>query len=266
MARDIAQVQQVAARHQAVATIGSVIHPIVPFPLLPTMPTTTPLIPLSMPVPSGEQLESRAAGRRPEPGTGRGTDGLSSLQTGSRGGAQSADLARRWKAPTDDRNMQGPAFASVSAAHRPAPHSCNWWPESPRRPTPPKAPTRPDNPATGQSPPWHSLPLSAPILLPNPPTPMARQPASRCCLQPGHAGRAHHAKAVRRYLAEFLSDHRVVEIPRLLVDADPARHHPALSPGQVGGQIRQHLDARRLAPQGLDRKASQAAAGLVGPG
>ena len=50
--------------------------------------------------------------------------------------------------------------------------------------------------------------------------------------------------AVRRYLAEFLSDPRVVEIPRLRVVADPARHDPAHAAGAVGAQVRQHLDAR----------------------
>ena len=35
------------------------------------------------------------------------------------------------------------------------------------------------------------------------------------------------ARAVRRYLAEFLSDPRVIEIPRDRVEADPARDHPA---------------------------------------
>ncbi len=31
--------------------------------------------------------------------------------------------------------------------------------------------------------------------------------------------------AVRRYLAQFLADRRVVEIPRLIVDVDPAWNH-----------------------------------------
>jgi protoporphyrin/coproporphyrin ferrochelatase len=42
--------------------------------------------------------------------------------------------------------------------------------------------------------------------------------------------------ALRRYLAEFLSDPRVVEIPRIAVVADPARHHPAHAAGQVGAK------------------------------
>ena len=46
------------------------------------------------------------------------------------------------------------------------------------------------------------------------------------------------AAAVRRYLAQFLGDPRVVEIPAR-VAADPARHHAARAPGQVGGQVRQ---------------------------
>ena len=71
--------------------------------------------------------------------------------------------------------------------------------------------------------------------------------------------------AVRRYLAEFLSDPRVVEIPRLLWLADPARHHPAHAAGAVGAQVREHLDAGRLAAQGLDREAGAAARRLPRP-
>ena len=48
---------------------------------------------------------------------------------------------------------------------------------------------------------------------------------------------APEARAVRRYLAEFLSDPRVIEIPRLRVEADPARHHPANSAEKVGASL-----------------------------
>ena len=52
-------------------------------------------------------------------------------------------------------------------------------------------------------------------------------------------------RRVRRYLAQFLSDPRVVEIPRLLWwlilhGVDPA--HPA---GALGAQVREHLDAAK---------------------
>ena len=49
--------------------------------------------------------------------------------------------------------------------------------------------------------------------------------------------------AVRRYLAEFLSDPRVVEIPRGALAADPARRRPAHAAGAVGGEVRDDLDA-----------------------
>jgi ferrochelatase len=38
------------------------------------------------------------------------------------------------------------------------------------------------------------------------------------------------APAVRRYLKEFLSDPRVVEIPRAALVADSERHHPQVRP------------------------------------
>ena len=56
--------------------------------------------------------------------------------------------------------------------------------------------------------------------------------------------------AVRRYLAEFLADPRVIEIPRwiwrfILHGGDPAHSAPALRP-----RLREHLDLRRRAPAG----------------
>ena len=50
--------------------------------------------------------------------------------------------------------------------------------------------------------------------------------------------------AVRRYLAEFLSDPRVVEIPRVALAADPARRRPARAARAVGEEVRDDLDAR----------------------
>ena len=43
--------------------------------------------------------------------------------------------------------------------------------------------------------------------------------------------------------------------PARALAADPARHHPAHAAGALGAQVRQHLDAGRLAAQGLDREA-----------
>ena len=65
---------------------------------------------------------------------------------------------------------------------------------------------------------------------------------------------AAEAGAVRRYLAEFLSDRRVVEIPRVAVAADPARHHPAHPPEEIraclcAGVDRGGLAARRDHPR-----------------
>ena len=63
------------------------------------------------------------------------------------------------------------------------------------------------------------------------------------------------AASVRRYLAEFLSDPRVVEIPRLLWW--PLLHGIILPlrSGEVRRQVRDDLDARRLAPEAVDRQA-----------
>ncbi|MDH4450160.1 MAG: helix-turn-helix transcriptional regulator [Rhodoferax sp.] len=73
------------------------------------MSSPLPLISLSMPVPTGEQLKAArlAAGLN----QAQAAELLGyALQTGSRGGVQS----RTWQAlesPTDERNMQGPVFA-----------------------------------------------------------------------------------------------------------------------------------------------------------
>ena len=73
------------------------------------MPTTTPPTPLSMPIPSGEQLKAARLAAGLNQAQSAELMGYS-LQTGSRGGLQS----RTWQAlesPTDERNMQGPVFA-----------------------------------------------------------------------------------------------------------------------------------------------------------
>jgi ferrochelatase len=72
------------------------------------------------------------------------------------------------------------------------------------------------------------------------------------------------APALRRYLAEFLSDPRVVEIPKplwwLILHGIILR----VRPKKVGGQVRQHLDERRLAAAGLDAETGRHAARLPG--
>jgi hypothetical protein len=71
-------------------------------------------------------------------------------------------------------------------------------------------------------------------------TPLHPRPAERTAVLLCNLGTPDEptAPALRRYLAEFLGDHRVVEIPRWC-GADPARHHPAHPAGQIGRQIRQ---------------------------
>ena len=61
--------------------------------------------------------------------------------------------------------------------------------------------------------------------------------------------------AVRRYLAEFLSDRRVVEIPRVVWQ--PILHGVILRmrPAQVGKKVRDDLDAARA------RRCSRTASG-----
>jgi len=83
-----------------------------------------------------------------------------------------------------------------------------------------------------------------------------RRPRRRAVLHLGTPDEPTPA-AVRRYLAEFLSDARVVEIPKLLWLLDSARHHFAHTSGPIRRQIRQHLDTRRLAPEAVDREAGQ---------
>ena len=62
--------------------------------------------------------------------------------------------------------------------------------------------------------------------------------------------------AVRRYLAEFLSDPRVVEIPAAGVAADPARRDPARAAGEVRGEVPADLDARTARRSPCTRHAS----------
>ena len=86
----------------------------------------------------------------------------------------------------------------------------------------------------------------------------------RRSLQPRHARGAHaggRAPLPRRVPERFARGRD----PARAVVADPARHRPAHAAGALGAQVRQHLDARRLAAQGLDREAGAAARGLSRP-
>ncbi|WP_294766189.1 helix-turn-helix transcriptional regulator [uncultured Rhodoferax sp.] len=69
----------------------------------------TTIIPLNMPVPTGEELKAARVAAGLSQAQAAEAMGYS-LQTGSRGGVQS----RTWQAlesPTDERCMQGPVFA-----------------------------------------------------------------------------------------------------------------------------------------------------------
>ena len=62
--------------------------------------------------------------------------------------------------------------------------------------------------------------------------------------------------AVKRYLAEFLSDRRVVELPALAVAADPARDHPQHPPEEKRPCLPPGVDRRGLAARRDHRSAS----------
>jgi hypothetical protein len=69
----------------------------------------TPVMPLNMPVPTGDQLKAARVAAGLSQAQAAELMGYP-LQTGSRGGVQS----RTWQAlesTTDERNMQGPVFA-----------------------------------------------------------------------------------------------------------------------------------------------------------
>ena len=101
--------------------------------------------------------------------------------------------------------------------------------------------------------------------------PRARPPAwrrsahGRAAGEPGHARRA-HAGGAAPLPGRVPQRPARRRDPQGAVVADPARHHPARAPGQVGAEVRHHLDARRLAAGGVDRQAGQAAARLPGRG
>ncbi len=64
---------------------------------------------------------------------------------------------------------------------------------------------------------------------------------------------------VRAFLAGLLGDPRVVELPRWLWLAHPARHHPAGAAARQREEIRRHLDARRIAAVDLQRRIAHRA-------
>ncbi len=68
-------------------------------------------------------------------------------------------------------------------------------------------------------------------------------------------------KAVRRYLAEFLSDPRIVERAALALVADPARRDPAGPAGAFGGALPEDLDTAGLAAPDRHRRARRGGAG-----
>ena len=65
------------------------------------------------------------------------------------------------------------------------------------------------------------------------------------------------APSVKRYLAEFLSDPRVIEIPQICVAADPSRDHPQHPPGEERACLSASVDRSRLAA-GRDHAAAGA--------
>jgi ferrochelatase len=72
------------------------------------------------------------------------------------------------------------------------------------------------------------------------------------------------APALRRYLAEFLGDHRVVEIPRpiwwLILHGIILRTRPAKSAAKYASD----LDARGLAAEGVDARQATLLRGWLG--
>ena len=100
--------------------------------------------------------------------------------------------------------------------------------------------------------------------LAEPPGSTSSRAGRRPAAEPRHAGRADRRRAVRRYLAEFLSDRRVVEIPGFLWK--PILHlvDPARSPGAVGEKIRDDLGQRRLAAPHHSQKQKTLLMGYLG--
>ena len=93
----------------------------------------------------------------------------------------------------------------------------------------------------------HGAPISTGVLLINLGTPEAPTP-----------------QAVRAYLKQFLSDPRVVEIPRARLAADPDLFVLTAAAQGIGRALRADLDARRLAAQGAHRAAGDSPARLSG--
>ncbi|MCK7502249.1 MAG: hypothetical protein MZW92_79420 [Comamonadaceae bacterium] len=102
-----------------------------------------------------------------------------------------------------------------------------------------------------------------PRACPNTHASTARRPGPASCWSTSARPRHRRAQALRRYLKEFLSDPRVVEIPRAVWWLHPERHHPQHAAGKVGRKVRRDLDRRGLAAQGPHREAGQAAARLA---
>ena len=89
---------------------------------------------------------------------------------------------------------------------------------------------------------------------------MTVPPASACCSINLGTPDAPTTGAVRRYLAQFLSDPRVVEIPRVLLAAAAARRHSPRAFAALGAALRDDLDEGRLAAAGPQPAAEDAAA------
>jgi hypothetical protein len=85
---------------------------------------------------------------------------------------------------------------------------------------------------------------------------MVKRPHGGACIAIGHTQRAHGASAAQVPGRVFGRQPRGRN-PQTHLVADPARHHLARAPGQIGRQIRQHLDRARLAPQSFYRKQAQ---------
>ena len=91
------------------------------------------------------------------------------------------------------------------------------------------------------------VPSSCMSFAPNPRSPTTARRGSACCSSTSARPTRRPPSAVRRYLAEFLSDPRVVEIPRVLWQ--PILHGVILRvrPAEVRGEVRGDLDQGRLA-------------------
>ena len=110
-----------------------------------------------------------------------------------------------------------------------------------------------------------SLPPSPqpfPMASPRAPSPRQRHAPPCCCATWAHPTRPPRRRCAATWLNSSAT--RGWSRSRAAVVADPARHHPARAAGQVGAQVRQHLDARRLAAGGLDRAQAKLLRGYLG--